>query len=245
MELKSVRQNLCGQVIDDLGRRIVRGDVQPGEALPQEAVMCHQLGVSRTVVREAVKALAAKGLVDSRPKRGTIVRPSKTWSYLDPEVLQWRTETDPDGRQLIYLTELRQAVEPVAAAMTAARASEEEISLIAEACQTMEASVESVDAFLAADLRFHIQVLHASGNPFFAPVANVVSSALLSSLRVTNRKPADNATSVPIHQRVLKAIRAREPAKAEAAMKALLSDAATRIQRNLKHSGGLPGRPSK
>jgi DNA-binding FadR family transcriptional regulator len=102
-----------------------------------------------------------------------------------------------------------------------------------------------VDAFLAADLRFHIQVLHASGNPFFAPVANVVSSALLSSLRVTNRKPADNATSVPVHQRVLKAIRAREPAKAEAAMKALLSDAAARIQRNVKRSGVMQGRPSK
>ena len=127
MELRSVRQNLCGQVIDDLGRRIVRGEVQPGDALPQEAALCHQLGVSRTVVREAVKALAAKGLVDSRPKRGTVVRPSRAWSFLDPEVLQWQTETDPDGRQLTYLTELRQAVEPVAAAMAAARASEEEI----------------------------------------------------------------------------------------------------------------------
>jgi DNA-binding FadR family transcriptional regulator len=149
-------------------------------------------------------------------------------------VLRWRIETDADGQQLTYLTELRQAVEPVAAAMAAARAPEEEIALIAEACAAMESSVESVEAFLAADLRFHIQVLHASGNPFFAPVANVVRSALLSSLRVTNRKPADNATSVPVHQRVLKAIRARQPAKAQAAMQALLSDAALRIQRNLK-----------
>ena len=234
MELRPVRQNLCGQVVHDLGRRIVRGDVQPGDALPQETALCHELGVSRTVVREAVKVLAAKGLVDSRPKRGTVVRPSKTWSYLDAEVLLWRTETDPDGRQLIYLTELRQAIEPVAAAMAASRASDEDISLIANAVQAMEASVDSVQAFLAADLRFHIQVLHASGNPFFAPVANVVSSALLSSLRVTNRKPADNATSVPVHQRVLKAIRAHKPAKAEAAMRALLLDAAARIQQNVK-----------
>lgn len=228
------RQNLCGQVVDDLGRRIVRGDVLPGSVLPQETALCQEMGVSRTVVREAVKVLAAKGLVESRPKRGTVVRPSLAWNCLDPEVLQWQTETDPDGRQIVYLTELRHAVEPVAAAMAASRASKEEIDRIDEACRAMDESVDSVDAFLAADLRFHVLVLQASGNPFFAPVANVVSSVLLSSLRVTNRKPADNATSVPVHQRVVKAIRARQPARAEAAMRALLQDATQRIRRNLK-----------
>ena len=234
MELSRMRQNLCGQVVHDLGRRIARGDIQPGDALPQEAALCLELGVSRTVVREAVKVLGAKGLVDSRPKRGTVVRTSRAWNFLDPEVLQWRTETDPDGQHLRHLTELRQAVEPAAAAMAAARASDQQIAVLDEACQAMKDSVDSVEEFLAADLRFHIEVLHASGNPFFAPVANVVSSALLSSLRVTNRKPADNATSIPVHQRVLKAIRAREPAKAEAAMKRLLADAAARIERNLQ-----------
>jgi DNA-binding FadR family transcriptional regulator len=232
MEREKVRQNLCGQVVHDLGYRIVRGDLKPGDALPQEPNLCEELGVSRTVVREAVKMLSAKGLVDSRPKRGTVVRPSKTWNFLDAEVLQWRSEADPDGQHLTYLTELRQTVEPAAAAMAASRASDEEVALIAEACDAMEKSVESVEEFLDADLQFHVEVLHASGNPFFAPVVNVVNSALLSSLRVTNRKPADNVTSVPVHQRVLKAIRARDPDKAEAAMKALLSDAAIRIEKN-------------
>lgn len=235
MELMPVRRNLCGQVVHDLGRRIVRGDIRPGDALPQEPTLCRQLGVSRTVVREAVKVLSAKGLVDSRPKRGTTVRPCNVWNVLDADVLQWRAEADPDGQHLMHLTELRQAVEPAAAAMAASRAADEDIALIAQAFQAMKDSVASLDEFLAADLRFHVEVLHASGNPFFAPVANVVSSALLSSLRVTNRKPADNATSVPVHQRVLKAIHARQPGRAEATMRKLLSDAAARIERNTKH----------
>lgn len=234
MDARRVQRNLCGQVVYGLGQRIVRGDFPPGAVLPQEVALCQEWSVSRTVVREAVKVLAAKGLVDSRPKRGTVVCPSKDWSHLDPDVLQWRTEADVDGSQLIYLSELRQAVEPVAAALAAARASEAEISLIAEACQRMEESIGSVEAFLAADQQFHIRVLQASGNPFFGPVANVVSSALLASLRVTNRKPADNATSVPVHQCVLKAIRARQPAKAEMAMKTLLDDAVQRIQTNTR-----------
>ena len=229
-----VKQNLCGQVVYDLGRQIVRGDVQPGEALPQEAALCQQLGVSRTVVREAVKVLSAKGLVDSRPKRGTVVRSRKVWNFLDPEILLWRTESDTDGQCLMHLTELRQAVEPAAAGMAATRAEDDQVSLIAKAFEAMQEAVENVDDFLAADLQFHVEVLHASGNPFFAPVANVVSSVLLSSLRVTNRKPADNASSLPIHERVLKAIRAGQASRAEAAMRALLSDASGRIEKNLQ-----------
>lgn len=102
--------------------------------------------------------------------------------------------------------------------------------------------LDSVEAFAAADRQFHIQVLHASGNPFLGPIAHVVSSVLLSSLRVTNRKPEENATSVPLHQRVLKAIQAREPAKAEAAMKTLLRDAAARIEQNVRPGKNRPAK---
>lgn len=234
METTPSRHNLCAQVVHDLGRRIISGGFQPGGALPQEAVLCRQLGVSRTVVREAVKILAAKGLVETRPKRGTVVRPASHWSYLDPHVLRWQTEGDVDGRQLLHLTELRQAVEPAAARMAALRASEQEIAKIGEACRAMHDSVGDVDAFLDADLCFHVLVLHASGNPFFAPVANVVNSVLLASLRVTNRRAAENVTSVPLHQQVWKAIAARQPERAERAMRVLLCDAATRIERNAR-----------
>ena len=230
LETTQSRRNLCGQVVHDLGRRILAGDVKPGDSLPQEPALCEQMGVSRTVVREAIKSLAAKGLVDSRPKRGTIVQPARAWNYLDPEVLAWQARADAGGRQLFYLTEFRQTLEPAAAALAAQRASDEELRLIEEACEEMARTADSVEDFLVADLRFHAEILHAAGNPFYAPVANAISVSLKSSLRITNRQPADNHASVPVHRKVMKAILARKPESARAAMRALLNEASDRIE---------------
>lgn len=233
MEISRSRRNLCGQVVHDLGCRILAGKVKPGDPLPQEWTLCDQMGVSRTVVREAIKSLAAKGLVESRAKRGTIVRPAKSWNYMDPEVLDWQARADVDGRHLFHLTELRRTIEPPAAGIAAERATEEDLRLISRACEEMQRTADSVEDFLAADTRFHVEILHATGNPFFAPVANVISASLESSLRLTNRQPADNHASVPVHQEVMKAISARQPASARAAMQALLNEAADRIERAL------------
>jgi GntR family transcriptional regulator, galactonate operon transcriptional repressor len=233
MKISRSRRNLCGQVVHDLGCRILAGEVKPGDPLPQEWTLCDQMGVSRTVVREAIKSLAAKGLVESRARRGTIVRPARSWNYLDPEVLDWQSRADPDGRHLFHLTELRQAIEPPAAAMAAERATEASLRLISRACEEMQRTVDSVEDFLAADIQFHVEILHATGNPFFAPVANVISTSLESSLRTTNRQSADNRASVPVHQKVMKAICARKPTSAQAAMQSLLAEAADRIARAL------------
>jgi DNA-binding FadR family transcriptional regulator len=233
MEIPRLRRNLCGQVVDDLGCRIVGGKVKPGDPLPQEWTLCDQLGVSRTVIREAIKSLAAKGLVESRAKRGTIVRPAQTWNYLDPEVLDWQARTDVDGRHLFHLTELRQTIEPPAARMAAERATDEHLRRIARACEEMERTADSVEDFLRADIQFHVEILHATENPFFAPIANVISASLASSLRLTNRQPADNHASVPVHQKVMKAICARKPTTAQAAMRSLLNEAVDRIERAL------------
>jgi len=227
------RRNLCGQVADDLGRQILAGTVQPGDLLPQEWTLCRELGVSRTVVREAVKSLAAKGLVESRPKRGTLVRSSEAWNYLDPDVLEWQARVDPSGRHLVHLTEFRQTIEPAAAALAAERGTGADLRRIDEAYREMERTTDSVEAFLAADLGFHTEILRATGNPFFAPVANVISTSLEHSLRLTNRQPADNVTSLPVHQKLMKAICARKPKLAEATMRSLLSDASARIERGL------------
>ncbi len=236
MEIARSRRNLCGQVVDDLGCRILAGEVKPGEALPQEATLCEEMGVSRTVIREAIKSLAAKGLVESRARRGTIVRPARVWNYLDLEVLHWQAQADVSDRHLFHLTEFRRTIEPAAAALAAERANDEGLRLISEACEEMERAADSVEAFLAADIRFHTEILHATGNPFFAPVANVISASLESSLRVTNRQPSDNRTSVPLHQTVMKAICARKPTKAQAAMRTLLNDAADRIESALSEA---------
>lgn len=230
MEISVSPRNLCGQVVDELGRRILAGELKPGDALPQEWTLCDQLGVSRTVVREAIKSLAAKGLVESRAKRGTLVRPTRVWNYLDPDVLAWQTRADADGRHLYHLTELRQIVEPPAAAMAAKRAGEEDLRRISQAFGQMEQGADSVEEFLAADIQFHVEILHATGNPLFAPVANVISTSLEASLRVTNRQPSDNHASIPVHRKVLKAICARKPKIAQAAMRALLTEATERLE---------------
>ena len=231
MQISRSRRNLCGQVVHDLGCQIVAGEVKPGDPLPQEWTLCNQMGVSRTVVREAIKSLAAKGLVESRAKRGTIVRPARVWNYLDPEVLDWQARADVDGRHLFHLAELRQTIEPPAAGMAAERATDEARRLIARACEEMERTADSVEDFLAADIQFHVEILHATGNPFFAPVAHVISASLGSSLRLTNRQPADNHASVPVHQKVMQAICARNSTNARAAMRSLLNEAADRIER--------------
>ena len=238
MEITRSRRNLCGQVVHDLGCQILAGKVKPGEPLPQEWTLCDQMGVSRTVVREAIKSLAAKGLVESRAKRGTTVRPTKSWNYLDPQVLEWQARADVDGRHLSHLTELRRTIEPAAAALAAERATYEQLGAICGACEEMKRTVDSVEDFLAADIRFHVEILHATGNPFFAPIANVISASLESSLCVTNRQPDENRTSVPLHQKVMKAICARKPKTAEAAMRSLLNDAAGRIEnaRKTRHT---------
>ncbi|MCM2371173.1 FadR/GntR family transcriptional regulator [Aporhodopirellula aestuarii] len=226
------RRNLCEQVVHDLGFRIVMGEIRVGDAIPQEWTLCEQMGVSRTVIREAIKSLAAKGLVESRAKRGTIVRPTSDWNHLDPAIIQWQAGTDDDGRNLVRLTEFRQAVEPRAAAMAAERASEQEMQQIREAWEEMDRTAgNDVEGFLAADIRFHSEIMQATGNPFFAPVANVIGASLESSLRVTNCLPSDNLSSVPLHETVLKAICDRQPQVAEGAMLSMLQDAGKRIQR--------------
>ncbi|WP_460166924.1 FadR/GntR family transcriptional regulator [Thermostilla marina] len=231
MRISREHRNLCGQVVHDLGLRILSGQVRPGESLPQEWALCDELGVSRTVVREAIKSLAAKGLVESRAKRGTIVRPVCDWNFLDPEVLAWQAGTDPDGRYLFHLTEFRQIFEPAAAAMAAERASDEHLAQIRSAFEEMEQAADSVADFLEADKRFHVAILNATGNPLFGPVANVISTSLENSLRVTNRQAADNQASLPIHRKVLNAISNRCAPEAEQAMLALLDEAGARIRR--------------
>ena len=229
MASSPTRRNLCGQVLHDLGSRIMAGELKPGDPLPQEWTLCDELGVSRTVVREAVKSLAAKGLVDSRARRGTVVRPARSWNYLDPDVLNWQVSADREGSFLTHLMELRRTVEPTAARIAAERGSDEDLQRVQEAYERMERDVTDVAGFLAADTQFHVEILHATANQFFAPIANVIDASLVSSLRITNRQPDENRASLAVHHKVSKAICSRRPQAAERAMHSLLTEAAGRL----------------
>src|SRR5262245_38015854 len=122
------RRGLHGEVVHTIGLRILRGDLQPGDPLPGDEELRLDHSVSRTVLREAVKVLAAKGLVHARPKTGTRVSPRSRWNVVDPDVLAWRIEAGPDSELYSEVTEMRLAIEPQAARLTATRASSEEIT---------------------------------------------------------------------------------------------------------------------
>ena len=228
---KPNRNNLTTQVTNYLGQRILSGESKPGDVLPQEELLCEQLSVSRTVIREAIKSLAAKGLVESRPKVGTEVLPMDCWNYLDPQVLDWHGKGDHTLQMLHHLTELRQAIEPAAAEMAAMRASDEELAKIESACREMKDNIHNMDTYLSADLAFHIAILTATGNPFFIPIAKVVEASLQASLRITNQDAQDNALSLPLHEDICQAILAKDPKRAREAMVTHLGDTAGRLEK--------------
>src|ERR1700747_2136427 len=121
----ALRRNVHSQVTDRVGSSIVRGEIGVGETLPPEMQICEMMDVSRTVVREAIRTLTGKGLIESRPKSGTRVRPPEQWNQLDPDVLRWHLETENMDRYLAKLFQLRSAVEPAAAALAATHAGED------------------------------------------------------------------------------------------------------------------------
>ncbi|PYR54549.1 MAG: hypothetical protein DMF91_26490, partial [Acidobacteria bacterium] len=152
------------------------------------------LGASRTVVREAVKVLAAKGLVESRPKTGTRVRPRDAWNLLDPDVLAWQQDGAVDDALLRKLTEVRRIIEPAAAELAAARADAQDVAALEDAFQQMEHTAQAragtdFESFVQADMKFHLVILQACRNDLLEQMSRVVYSALLVSFRSTSRLP--------------------------------------------------------
>lgn len=222
---QSIRRTLSDQLADDLGREIVQGILRPGDALPSEEALLLRFGVSRTVLREALQTLAAKGLLEARQRRGTSVRPQSAWSQLDPSLLEWHGRLPAGHPALLQLMEVRRIVEPSAAALASQRASEAERIRISAAYAGMETAGEDIEAFIHADLDFHTAILEASGNQFLLPVAHAISTMLLSSMRLTNPNAKENRTvSLPLHAAILRAILARDGVAASGAMRVHLED---------------------
>lgn len=205
-------------VVDHLGLRILSGEVRPGTALPVEADLAHELGVSRGALREAVRVLVAKGLLEVRPRTGTRVRARDEWNFLDRDVLRWQQQTD-QNRLLRNLTELRHAVEPEAARQAAARAGDDELASLREAYGAMAAAVDDadVDRFNAADLAFHRALLRASGNDLFGSLEQAIEVSLRESFVALSAKPGASKAVLPLHRAVLDAVAARDPDLAAAA----------------------------
>lgn len=215
-------RNLTYGMLDSLGRAIVTGRYER-EPFPTEAELAKQHGVSRSVTREAVKMLTAKGLLSARPRQGTVVQPSTSWNLFDTDVLRWLLERQFSIELLRQFNQLRVAIEPEAAALAARVGSPEDRARISHGLERMEAAEQGLEDTLEADIAFHVAILRASGNPFYAQFRDVVSTALRTSIRFTNRLKGRTA-NVADHAAVRDAIEARDPEAARAAMRALIGD---------------------
>ncbi|WP_116090526.1 FadR/GntR family transcriptional regulator [Sphingomonas crusticola] len=209
-------------MLEDLGRAIVTGHYE-GERFPTEDELTARYAVSRTVTREAVKMLTAKGLLKARPRAGTTVQPPSAWSVFDPDVLRWLLERKFSLDLLRHFNELRSAIEPQAAALAAVAGPSPAYDAIEAGLQRMEAAERGEDDTLEADIAFHIAVLEASANPFFLQFRDMVATALRTSIRFTNRFKG-RAADVPAHRAVFTAIQASDPVAARAAMTAIIGE---------------------
>jgi DNA-binding FadR family transcriptional regulator len=215
-------RNLTFGMLDDLGRAIVTG-AYDGARFPTEAELAVLHQVSRSVTREAVKMLTAKGLLTARPRKGTTVQPSSSWNLFDADVLRWLLERKFSLELLRQFSELRIAIEPGAAALAARAADAAGREALGAAYRRMEAAERGEEDVLEADIGFHVAVLNASGNPFYMQFHDLVATALRTSIRFTNSIQGRTA-SLPAHKAVLDAVLARDEAGAHAAMTAIIDD---------------------
>jgi len=219
--LDSITRNVHGQIADRIGAGIVRGDVGPGELLPSEMRICELWGVSRTVVREAIRTLTGKRLVLSRAKSGTRVRPAEEWNWLDQDVLRWQMEMSDVDAYLAKLFQLRSAVEPAAAALAAGAAGEADIARIRAGYESMVAASDDAE-FARADIVFHEAIYFATRNEFFWPVAQMLKHTLAKNFAIT--AGGDHRPRAFLeHRAVLDAIAAHDAGAARAAASVLLA----------------------
>jgi DNA-binding FadR family transcriptional regulator len=209
-------------MVDVLGRSIVTGEYE-GRRFPTEAELAVQHGVSRSVTREAVKMLTSKGLLSARPRQGTIVQPARTWNLFDTSVLGWLLNRKFSLELLRRFNELRLGIEPVASKLAADRGDVPAIAAIRAGFDRMVAAEAGEDNPLEADIAFHAAVLRASGNPFYEQFEELVSTALRSSIRFTNRFKGRSA-DLNAHGEVLHFIKMSDGASASTAMTLIITD---------------------
>ena len=189
------------------------------------------------MLREAVRVLAAKGLVQARPKTGTRVRERQDWNILDPDVLSWRTETSHDQKLYEETTEVRLAIEPLAARLAATRATDDEVVAIAEAFAAMESGVDDQSAYLAADLEFHGRILASCHNELLEHLGRVLRAVLRATFTLTTTPSRSRRRALPLHRAILDGIVAGDEDAAEIAARTLIADTAADIRRLARREG--------
>lgn len=199
----------------------MRGELAEGQVLDVEALE-REFDASRLAIREALRVLAAKGLLDARPRRGTFVRPRQDWSLLDPDVLRWQVELTPDLAFLAQLEEVRAIVEPAGARLAALRRSRDHLDRLEEAVALIAGGQASDTQAVDADLAFHRALLNAAGNELLDRMEMVIEAGLrVRDVLVHAEHGWAEAASA--HRAVLAAVRAQDGDGAERAMRELLA----------------------
>lgn len=233
-------QNVLGQTLDQLGEAIVSGRHAPGSTIPPEPQLGEQLGVSRTVVREAIKSLVAKGLVVTGPKVGTRVLPADQWNWFDQSVVRWHTRVGLSHEFLRDLQELRRVVEPAAVRLAATRATADDLAEIEAAYAGMKHAIEHGGDYVTHDLRFHQGLLRACHNRMLVQMSKALGALLRTSFELSTAKPHGPAQSLPLHRAVLDAVIAQDADGAERAALVLIDGAYEDLQGVLASRRALP-----
>ncbi|WP_119388462.1 FadR/GntR family transcriptional regulator [Taklimakanibacter lacteus] len=228
---RTQKRNLFAHVVEDLGTRIIKGDLTPDEPFPIEADLGREFGASRSVIREAVKSLAARGLIESRTRTGIRVMPPIHWNLLDPEVLSWRYSTMAPLQFYDELFEVRLMIEPPAAALAAQRANASDVDEITAAFAEMTRAGRNGSAQVDADLRFHRAILAAGQNALLHQMGHLIAAGL----HISHQAARESFTIfLPQHGDVLAAIRTRNPQAARRNMEKLLNETCHFITSHLK-----------
>ena len=238
------QRSLHWQVARELAMEILEGTHAARQALPPEVSLCERFEISRTALREALRVLVAKSLIEARPRQGTVVRPSSEWNYLDPDVISWRAKL-PDLRGFLReLHEMRFTIEPPAAALTAARGTDADIGRLRDAYESLAASVakgsKAGDFWIKHDVAFHEIILEACGNPLFGSMRPAVSQALYTSIELTLSSPGAMRRALSTHLAVLEAIEQRDATLAHQKAHELLAATEHDIDRVLLKASAKP-----
>jgi DNA-binding FadR family transcriptional regulator len=220
---------MSAQVARIIGTRIVSGEFAPGDSLPIESELCQAYGVSRSTIREAVKNLAAKRLLEVGPKVGTRVLPFVNWNLLDPDVLSWRLNAQFDNRIVEDLYEMRQCFEPRACYLAARDGTKDDLEQIDRCFADMLSTLQTPALAASAETEFHLAIIAATHNGLFVTIGGAVKTALRVSFALTQKGPGRPAMEMEPYETVLGAILARRGEAASEAMRRLLELSRLRV----------------
>ncbi|SHF83877.1 FadR/GntR family transcriptional regulator [Devosia limi] len=207
-----------------LGEKIVSGAFPPDTPLPVEADLANETGVGRSVLREAIKVLASKGMVSARPRIGTVILPREQWNLFDQDVLNWLLKTDAVTPELVRdILVARKIIEPEAARLAARHATDADKQAITSIYQAMVAAVDDPAAAVDADIRFHTAILGASHNMILTAFSPAITAILSAFFQISIQNPEVFPSNLAAHGKVAEHIAAGDQDAAYEAMHAVLA----------------------